>query len=263
MERRENKFYQEAIESVLQENKYAENYSYAEYIIKTYINDDRSYQRSRFLRVARISSGVFKYCEDTVRFLNPVLYQEYLDAVSKAEERRNFNNENNIIKIADAIRNGHFSDGTRFDILDFYRFVPLREKGLNFVAELKSFMIKSNRISDEDYETIVNYIDENKIRNIIFLSKNAAIKKNELQDNMRFTEDEIDKIFRYIRANGLPDLEGVYEIVAARYLNGEINFDNLEELENRSRNKRLKKYYKNPHKLELDANLNKKKNKSN
>lgn len=210
------------------DNKYLENYLFAEYVIKTFINDDRNYQSGCFFRAMKISRKIFNYCVEIINFLNPSLYQEYLDAVALISEKKTQHMIKNINLIAEAIKTGYLNDGSKFDILDFYRFISFIESGLGFVSDLKRFMRECDEIDDGVYEIITNYMRDNKITGIMF-------------------------------ANGLPRVDGVFRIVLKRYLEGSINFDNLDKMEDKSRNSKSRNKYQKPYKLEYCPNLEKNK----
>lgn len=246
---RKNKYYEEAIESVLKETNYLENYQYAEYIIKTYINDERSYQKNRFFRVTRITNNIFKSCEDAVRFLNPVLYQEYLYSIAKNEEKKKSHSTNNLKRIAEHIKSSRLNPEDKYDILDFYRFIPFREAAGNFVSELKKFMLTTPEIDDEIYEIITSYLKENGITKIIFTTENYMLRNKSVMMMPEVSEEVIHNLFRYMSASGLPKIEHVFMILLDRYLNNEIDFTKLDDMESRSKNRKYKKYYDNPYKL--------------
>lgn len=256
-----NQEYRCEIERILSENNYLENYLYAEYVIKAFINDDRNFQRNRFFRITRTTRKIFEYSVEVVKFLNPQLYQEYLESKSDSEIKKKLHMQNNINKVALGIQTGHLIDGSKFDILDFYRFIPLRESCLNFVHDLKKFMRECDALVDGAYDTISNYMKENGIEEIIFVTERYIASNISFYSNdERVTPKVIHNCFRYMYAFGLPKIEAVFKIVLNRYLNHEIDFSNLKKVEDRSRKRKNEKNYHNPHTLELKMDsLNEKK----
>lgn len=246
---RKNQIYREEIENILEENNYLDNYLYAEYIINAFISDERNYQKNRFLRVARITNNIFKYCVETIKLLNPTLYQEYLISLSESEERRIKNNEKSLIRLAGVINKGYLEDGAKFDILDFYRFVPMRECAGNFVFELKKFMLKSDAIDDGVYNTIMGYIKDQEIKKIIFITENTTLSYYSFNRDARITPEVIHNVFRYMASFGLSKIEDVFQIILNRFLNEEITFDNLDKTEKRSKKRKVASYYNNPYKF--------------
>ena len=254
---RKNREYREEIEKLLEEKQYLENYLYAEYIINAFIKDGRSYQKGRFYRITRTNRKMFEYCVEVVRFLNPSLYQNYMEAVKRNEVKKIEDMNANINLLVQGIRTGHLKDGSLYDILDFYRFVPLRECGLDFVSELKKFMRHSDGLVEGAYETMTKYMEENNINEIIFATENYVLSNKSIVNfDKRATPEVIHNCYRYMFASGLPKIEGVFKIVFKRYLNGEIDFNDLERLENKSQKSKRRKSYQNPHKLELRNGLN-------
>lgn len=252
---RRNLEYREEIERILEENNYLDNYLYAEYVITTFINDDRNYQRGRFFRVTNTNRKTFAYCEEVIRFLNPRLYKEYLEARKISEVKKKYNMKANINLIARGIETGHLADGSEFDILDFYRFIPFKESGLKFARDLKIFMSDSEGLIDGAFDTISNYMKENHITEIIYLTENNMLKNiSTLGSDERITPEVIHNCFRYMFASGLPKVDAIFKIVLKRYLNGEIDFNDLERMEEKSRNSKSRKGYHNPHKLKISPN---------
>lgn len=247
-----NREYQEEIERILKENKYLDNYEYAKYVIEAFISDDRNYQRGRFFRITRINRKIFDYCVELIKFLNPNLYQEYLEAQKQSQENKINNMKSNIYMLAMAIETGHFPDGSKYDILDFFRFVPFIESGFNFARDLKEFMLSCDDLDEGVYETITRYIEENNILGMKFATEKNILKDKTIFDNdPRVTPKVVHNCYRYMFAMGVPKIEAAFRIVLKRYLNKEISFGDLSKMENRSKKRKYEKSYHNPHKLKL------------
>lgn len=251
-----NREYEKEIERILEENSYLDNYLYAEYVVTAFINDDRNFQKGRFYRLTKTNRKIFEYCVEVIKFLNPSLYQKYLDSLADGEERKIKNARDNINLIVEGIRTGHLSDGSLYDILDFYRFIPFRESGFDFVHDIKEFMRTSDGLVDGAYETITKYMKDNEITVMIFVTENYVLKNKHLYGGDIVTPKIAHNCFRYMFATGLPKVEAAFKIVLKRYLNKEIDFAELSKLEAKSRKSKKRKAYNNPHKLELKNGFN-------
>ncbi|MCX4366057.1 MAG: hypothetical protein OSJ70_09855 [Bacilli bacterium] len=247
-----NTQYREEIEKLLEEREYLENYLYAEFIIKTYIDDDRNYQKGRFYRVTKTNKNIFNYCVEVVKFLNPRLYQEYLKAVAESNIKKTKNMVTNLNNIVEGIKTGYLPDGSEFNILEFYRFVPLRESGFNFSKTLKDFMRQSDDITDEVYDCISEYMEKNDIRVIVFVTE-TYVKNNreKYSTDPRFTSKMIHNVFRYMFASGLPNIDHIFRILLEKYMNRELDFNRLGKMEDKSQKSKERKRYHNPYTLEL------------
>ncbi len=247
-----NAEYREEIVKLLEEREYLENYLYAEFIIKTYINDDRNYQKGRFYRVTKTNKNIFNYCVEVVKFLNPQLYQEYLVAQSESAVKKTQNMVNNLNNIVEGIKTGYLPDGSEFNILEFYRFVPLRESGFNFSRDLINFMRQNDDITEEVYDCITKYMEENNIRVIVFVTERYVKNNREkYSTDPRFTSKMIHNVFRYMFASGLPNIDHIFRILLEKYMNRELDFDRLRKMEDKSQKSKERKRYHNPYTLEL------------
>lgn len=255
---RKNREYCEEIERLLKEKNYLDNYLYAEYIVTTFINDDRNFQRGRFYRITRTNRKIFEYCVETVKFLNPSLYKEFLEAERVGQERKIAGMIKNVNIVAEGIKNGRMKDGAKFDILHFYRLIPCRESGADFVNDLKTFLSECDGLVDGAYESITKYMEDNDITEIVFLTENYVLENKALySSDERVTPEVVHNCFRYMFAMGIPKIDAAFRTVLNRYLSGEISFRNLNKMEKRSRIRKNETKCDNPHKLELKSDYNK------
>lgn len=228
------------------------NYNYAEYIIKAYLTMHNSHIDNFFFNDMNVSEEIFNYCVKIVKQLNPNLYHEY--ELKKVENIKKRYDEriNSLKEIANGIKTGKLSDGTSFDILQFWKLVPFKYfHGLQMeLHEYKKYVNPaiSQLPTSSFYHDIRNFITvalpEEKDTILKYMCKHEAfsfnyITLNEMIDNQRtvisqqremptgelvdidFGIDDIINIFKYINYHKLPSLTQVYSEVKERYINGE------------------------------------------
>lgn len=244
--------YRNEIETILEENNYLENYLYAEFVIKMYISDDKSYLKNKFLQNMGINNETFAYCERLISFINPVLYKEYQDCVSKNNKNRAYAIGMTIRNLAYGINTGCLYDGTELTLLEFYKRIPFKEYGTKFISTLRDFIARNIGYDDGIYYTINNYLYHNNITNIIPANETELINSSISVAGVKLTKEIIHNIFRYMEINDLPKIMPVYRIVLRQYINKEIDFSLLDEQE--KQNKMSQKVYNNPYTLVLKNN---------
>lgn len=240
--------YRREIENILKENNYLDNYLYAEYVIKTYLTDDKSYLKNNFLGNLGINYEIFQYCEELIQFLNPVLHKQYQECVSENNKKRAWAIGMTIRNLVRGINTGYLDDGTEFDILEFYKRVPFKEYEAKFVCTLKDFIWRNIGNENGIYSTINNYLYQNNITKMIPASETELIETSISYKGVELTPKIIHNVFRYMKVNELPEVMGVYRIVLSKYINNELDFSLLDEQEQQMKSK-IK--YKNPYTLVL------------
>jgi len=249
--------YRTEVENILKENNYLDNYLYAEYVIKTYLTDDKSYLKNNFLGNLGINYEIFQYCEELIQFLNPVLYKQYQECVSENNKKRAWAIGMTIRNLARGINTGYLDDGTEFDILEFYKRVPFKEYEAKFVCTLEDFILRNIGNENGIYSTINNYLYQNNITKMIPASETKLSETSISYNGVELTPEIIHNVFRYMKVNGLPEVIGVYRIVLSKYVNNEIDFSLLDEQEQQMESKTKYGIYKNPYTLVLKNNSKK------
>ena len=224
----ENVKYRENIEIVLERENYLDNYQYAEYLINLYNEYKFNHLKKDFLKKLGISEETFNYCVELIKFLNPLLYEEYAEEKDKANKRRSTNIASTLANLAYGIKNGHLPNGTTFDILVFYKKVPFKNFGKGFSEKLKEYMFRSGFDKDIAY-TIFNYLKENKIYGVKFVNEKMYLDKIVTLRGVRITNDMVMDAFKYMKINGLPSISAVYNEVMNRIIDGKITSEDLIE----------------------------------
>lgn len=228
------------------------NYDYAEYIINAYITMDNSYISNFFYRDMNIDEDIFNYCIKIIKVVNPVLYHKFEDKKLENIRKRFDDRVKSLKEIAKGIRTGELSDGTTFDILQFWKLVPFKyfhglqmelheyHKNItsripltpdsSFYSNIRNFITPT--LWDEK-DVVLGYMRENNIKSFKYITLDEVIKiqrgtisqKKVLPNGetieVEFDIDDIIKIFKYMGYYNLPSLAQVYSILKERYLNGQ------------------------------------------
>lgn len=242
-----NALYRNEVEKILEVNLYLENYLFAEWVIKNYVEYDRNYLKQEFFSKIGITEEEYNYCVKLIEFLNPVLYKELVESLSDSNDRRMFNLDKTFLNLEFGIRNGVLHDGTTFDILEFYKRIPFKNSGANFRNKVFDFMQRIYGRTSSTFKTIGAYIYQNNIGAMKYVSREYNIKNKMIINGIEITEDIVNDIFDYMDINNLPKIYEVYRIVLNKYLNNEIN---MEEVRTKKEHfEVLEKKYDNPYTL--------------
>ena len=206
---------------------YFANNDYAHFVIEYYINSNKSYDLDAFLNLLGIDKNLFSYSVSTIKELDPVLYQRFLEKEKTNKELINKKNADIIREIIGGIKTGILSDCTPFDALEFIKRIPFKNGG--FLCLLKESM--SNNITKQDERVIVEYMVKNNLyKTDLFSPFNIRLVYNvkTILNGIEITNDDNDIIFDYLRVNDIPIIKASYLIARDKYLNGEIDTSELE-----------------------------------
>lgn len=246
-----NSRYRAEVEKLLKETNYLENYLYAEYVIKTYLTDDKSYLKNSFLKSLGIDSETFQYCEKLIQFLNPLLYKQYQECISENNKKRAFAIGMTIRSLAYGINTGYLKDGTEFNLLEFYKRVPFKECEAKFVSSLKDFIWRNIGNETGIYTTISSYLKKNNISKMTPINETELVETKMICKGIVITPEIVHNIFRYMKVNKLPKVMSVYSILITKYVNNEIDFSLLDEQESLMDLKMTQGLHINPYSLQL------------
>jgi len=228
------------------------NYDYAEYIINSYISMDNSYISNFFYHDMDIDDAIFNYCVKIIKVTNPVLYYKYEEKKIENIKKRFNDRVNSLKEIANGIKTGKLSDGSSFDILQFWKLVPFKyfhglqmelheynkyvDSRFPLVPDSSFYRNIRNLINltlPEEKETILGYMNKNGTYRFSYISINEVIKEQKNTTSLKkvfpngdaieidFDKDDIIQIFNYMNYHKLPHLAQVYSELRERYLNGE------------------------------------------
>lgn len=207
---------------------YFENYDYAKFVIDYYISSPDSYITNKFLEELGISKEIFDFCVDTIAELDVDMYNDYL---KKKEQNRKINYSHvkfTISDLANGIKTGMLSDGTSFDMLEFFKRIPFK-KSEDFMHSLIEFCKRNN---EEDYNIIMSYIHKNKLD---FSNTFKPLNVKEVYDTktiingVELTNEDKDTIIEYLKSNNIPVVSKTYNCAKIKYINGNITKDMIKK----------------------------------
>ena len=235
--------------------KYLIDYPKATYIIKSYIALDFNYDFLKFLIDNKITEKEFEFHLKTLEILNPELLEQYKKSCEEKKRQRYLNNIKVCEDVANGIRTGYLSDGSEFDILDYWRLMPFKNKpGItaeflecrNIHPNIEYSPTWINRIYNftklavpEDAQIIYNYARENNLWkstqtteiDLKQLFGNITRVKRLVTDNegnlyeidTNLNLEDFNNIINYMKVNEVPLMLESFLLVFDRYVNGEIN----------------------------------------
>lgn len=213
---------------VLSINNYFENYKYADFVIKYYINSSESYKEKIFLDELGIDKEVFEFCVETIELLNVDLFKQYKLKKEQNNKIRCMKNAVTITKLANEIKTGISSDGTAFDLLEFLKRVPFKNSK-NFVHSIEDFMKRNN---PQECNIIMGYIRRNRLHlpsAFKLLDIRAIYSIKTIVNGVEITNEDNNLIIEYLNINNIPLINSAYILVRKKYLNGEITKDMINE----------------------------------
>lgn len=214
--------YRKTIEKFLEEDNYLENYNYSEVVVNNYINYDKSYLKYKFLNKSGINSDTFDSCVKIIKFLNPELYEKYEEKKEQNEKKLPVVIKSSFSNLAYAIVNGEFRDGSEFNLLEFYKKIPLKNSG---VGGINQYLNKNFGFDSLEYNSIMKYIHKN---NVYFTWQNEQQAKknngeNHVVNGININNQLIHSVYNYMKNNDYPNLRSVYSIILDKAINGEID----------------------------------------
>lgn len=240
---------------------YLYNLESAKKVILSYIQSEESYDISRFLKTLNITLDYFCFCVDTIKKNDITLNLEY---EKKEKNNRMKSHYNNIIVLKDiafAIKNGFFMDGTEFNLLEFWKRIPFKNR--DFYEQISEnmdinplikyspmFITRVNNFTSvllpEEGKVIANFAKNNKIsqstcitelelryfcggeRRIIHENKDENGNVTGITDII-LNEEDLENMILYMRINDLPFLIQVFQLVEKKYINGDIDIAELKK----------------------------------
>lgn len=241
-------------------------YEKAEEVILCYMESNPFYNTYDFLKEMEITKKELDSYLKTLKVLNPKLLEAYKTKKAENIIKRYNKNLYDCMDIANGIRTGKLFDGTPFDILEFWKRIPFKLDdgtrnefkeynelnnniawGNNCIRRVDNF---TRSIIPRDNQTILNYAKSNNLHKANYITENYLIYKHETTTKLRkyivdetgnksitsditLTGDDYNNMIKYIIINEYPLIHEVLQIVEKKYLNGEID---LEELDNQEIN---------------------------
>ena len=244
----------EKIDFTKKNNRFIRNYDFAKSVISYYVESPDSYKGLLFISELNIDKSVFDKCVTIVRRLDKELYQKYIEKKEYDDKTRNEKYAATIIDVANGIKTGVLADGTKFDILEFFKRIPF-SPGNNFVSKLlwfgKNYL--PSDVSESVADTIRYYIIQQgmnrqsyyrPVRIEYFKRVKTQLRvQDELDEEkvhiVEMTDEDYEIIFEYLRINNIPPINVTYKMVRDKYLNGEITKETVDQMNNNEHRKEL------------------------
>jgi hypothetical protein len=150
------------------------------------------------------------------------------------------NTNNSINNIICGIKNGVMLDGTNFDAVEFYKLLPFdnqvtaKEILNDFGAKQRSDFLTRFRsllttVVPEHCDEIIKYMVDNNITTTALrpFSTSLIYRTNYILEGRELTTEDKDVILSYIDENNMPKVEGAFDAVRKKLLNGEITKDDV------------------------------------
>lgn len=214
----ENIKYRKSIEDILTKNCYLENYQYAEFVVKAYINDAISYNKAKFLEKYGIDEDTLNYCVSLIQFINPVLYREYLNRFTANNMQKKESDYHAFYSLARRIENGDVS------LIEFFKTAPFKDNGPLYIDKIKSFLKYGYALN-----TISNYLYANCVPRFRYIVKEQEIKVTRTIDGRVLTPEDNSNIFKVMDVYDLPYVKVLYNQVTEEYMKGNYDMAEIDE----------------------------------
>lgn len=221
--------YRRSIEEFLENNNYLDNYRYAEYILNVFINTNAIYRDSKFVKCANIDLDRLDECARIVKFLNPVLYEQYMEK-RKYNDAKNLNAVNHqFIKLANKIRE-YRKNGSDMPVYEFLTNAPL----IHYTYTTKDFYYNYNdkftNFCNEPTvkQVIKDYLFRNKIGYLYYVNIYSYMKSLTTIDGMELTDEDKENIIYIMKKFDICPIVRMINLVIHRYLNNEYNMSELQ-----------------------------------
>ena len=223
--------YRRTIENVLENNNYLDNYKYAEYVLNTYINSTTCYRVRELIDGKRMTLEMFSDCLDIVKFLNPILYNQYLEKKASDASKNLVACNYAFINLAEKIRECN-RNNEELDVLEFISNAPF----LRFTQSKKSYdydygqkvyaFIKEPGLAD----TIGRYVYRNGINNIKVTNAREYINRLCSINGHELTEEEKKDIYKIMKVLDIIPSGYTINEVAKRYINNLYNMSEINDM---------------------------------
>ena len=229
---------------------------YAKRIIKTYALSDKYSDFYEYLEKMGISKIYFNACLKVMKEKDNYLYQQCLLKIKKSKANTYYQNISRCRDLALGIKTGIFTDGTNFDMLEFYKRLPFADeigrRDFADCCEVNPLIIDSKLIFGriDKFTEIADPVSNKIIMDFVRIKRISRIRmmkevdlKYKYQSITRFckkvidsngnefiidkelTTSDIDKVINYMKVNNLLFLEPIFILVLERYFIGEIKLD--------------------------------------
>ena len=230
------------------------------FVINSYIHDFDSYDLDLFLSKYKIDKAVFRCCVDRIKNHDPELYEQFEKTREDNKTKKLVMPIYSINQIIEGITTGKTIDGKVFDVFEFYRLAPFKNKDIdeevrNIGKDFPNILIfkklkQAYKNQGENHNTVSftysdnlylftccfnknqadilkKYMDENHIRNLTPVHKGSTINfYTNVSDDAEFTMDDAIEIFNTMDEEKLPYYQEIYSRLKQEKLNKKLIKEN-------------------------------------
>ena len=217
------------------------------YLVNAYINDYYSYDLDEFYKRYKINRTIFKRAVLRVQNNDKDLYEKYLITFNNNKTKRLVLPIYNINSIIEGIKTGKTYDGKNFDIFEFYKITPFKNKDIDLemrtlekdfpkLSKLRQFKVdycKDNSkhslnyadymylftkcFNEKDAELLKTWMDDNNVKTItpIYRASTVNFYYNTPEDS-EYTMEDAEAVFDIMEENEYPKIKEIYDILKAK-----------------------------------------------
>ena len=217
------------------------------YLVNAYINDYYSYDLDEFYKRYKINRTIFNRAVLRVQNNDKDLYEKYLITFNNNKTKRLVLPIYNINSIIEGIKTGKTYDGKNFDIFEFYKITPFKNKDIDLemrtlekdfpkLSKLRQFKVdycKDNSkhslnyadymylftkcFNEKDAELLKTWMDDNNVKTItpIYRASTVNFYYNTPEDS-EYTMEDAEAVFDIMEENEYPKIKEIYDILKAK-----------------------------------------------
>lgn len=213
-------------------------YSYAKFLLESYIKESSSFDTAAFLDHYGIDFDSFNYCVCAIEALDSELYRKYCAKAEENKVKRKESVRYKSDKLLNGIQSGFNKDDSQFTLLDFFRLLPFSDNdavkqiindfgGKNrnsYLARLYEFF----RVAyPNESSLILDYMHKNKITEDSFRPLRLEdIYNIKVSVNGRvLTEEDNTQILYYMEQNDIPMVSRAFVETRNKFLSDGLSND--------------------------------------
>lgn len=222
----------EEVKYLVKIQDYFQVYSYAKFLLDSYVKDSSSFDTASFLDRFGIDFSSFNYCVCAIETLDPELYHEYCLKAEENKEKRKEYILSKTDKLVNGIKTGIAEDGTPFTLVEFLKLLPFSDNdcvkqiindfgGKNKNSYLLRLYEFFRNAYPNDCSLILDYMHKKKLTEDSFrpLNLNEIYKVKVSVDGRVITDEDNTQILSYMEENGIPMVSRAFIETRNQFLN--------------------------------------------
>lgn len=217
------------------------------YLVNAYINDYYSYDLDEFYKRYKINRTIFKRAVLRVQNNDEELYEQYLITFNNNKTKRLVLPIYNINSIIEGIKTGKTYDDKNFDIFEFYKIAPFKNKDIDLemrtlekdfpkLSKLRQFKVdycKDNSkhslnyadymylftkcFNEKDAELLKTWMDDNNVKTITPIYRASTVNfYYNIPEDSEYTMEDAEAVFDIMEENEYPKIKEIYDILKAK-----------------------------------------------